>query len=87
MPAQKDRRQFICLALRHAKQLLTMMLIVLPYIVEPLLGSLADFYAPIFRNSRVRVREDVFTLDRLIDSAANIGITVRMTATRPYGNG
>jgi hypothetical protein len=25
-------------------------------------------------------------LDRLIDAAANIGITVRMTATRPYGH-
>jgi hypothetical protein len=29
----------------------------------------------------------IFTLDRLIDAAANIGITVRMTATRPYRNG
>ena len=35
--------------------------------------------------SRLRQGEDVFTLDRLIDAAANIGITVRMTATRPYG--
>ena len=34
--------------------------------------------------SRLRQGEDVFTLDRLIDAAANIGITVRMTATRPY---
>jgi predicted XRE-type DNA-binding protein len=34
--------------------------------------------------SRLRAREDVFTLDRLIDAAANIGITVRMSATRPY---
>ena len=37
--------------------------------------------------SRLRAREDVFTLDRLIDAAANIGIKVRMTATRPYRHG
>ena len=37
--------------------------------------------------SRLRQGEDVFTLDRLIDAAANIGITVRTTATRPYRNG
>ncbi len=35
--------------------------------------------------SRLRAGEDIFTLDRLIDAAAKIGITVRMTATRPYG--
>ena len=35
--------------------------------------------------SRLRQGEDIFTLDRLIDAAANLGITVRMTATRPYG--
>ena len=35
--------------------------------------------------SRLRQGEDVFTLDRLIDAAANIGITVRVSATRPYG--
>jgi predicted XRE-type DNA-binding protein len=34
--------------------------------------------------SRLRQGEDVFTLDRLIDAAANIGVSVRMTATRPY---
>ncbi len=34
--------------------------------------------------SRLRQGKDVFTLDRLIDAAANIGITVRMSATRPY---
>ena len=34
--------------------------------------------------SRLRSGEDVFTLDRLIDAADGIGITVRMTATRPY---
>ena len=33
--------------------------------------------------SRLRQGEDVFTLDRLIDAAANIGISVRMSATRP----
>jgi predicted XRE-type DNA-binding protein len=37
--------------------------------------------------SRLRAQEDVFTLDRLIDAAANIGITVRMSATRPYRHG
>ena len=37
--------------------------------------------------SRLRAQEDVFTLDRLIDAAANIGITVRMTAARPYRHG
>ena len=37
--------------------------------------------------SRLRAGEDVFTLDRLIDAAANIGISVRMTATRPYRHG
>jgi predicted XRE-type DNA-binding protein len=37
--------------------------------------------------SRLKAREDIFTLDRLIDAAANIGITVRMRATRPYLHG
>jgi hypothetical protein len=37
--------------------------------------------------SRLRQGEDVFTLDRLIDAAANIGISVRMSATRPYRRG
>jgi predicted XRE-type DNA-binding protein len=37
--------------------------------------------------SRLTQGEDVFTLDRLIDAAANIGITVRMSATRPYRQG
>jgi predicted XRE-type DNA-binding protein len=37
--------------------------------------------------SRLRAQADVFTLDRLIDAAANIGITVRMSATRPYRPG
>jgi len=37
--------------------------------------------------SRLRAGEDVFTLDRLIDAAVNIGITVRMSATRPYRQG
>jgi predicted XRE-type DNA-binding protein len=36
--------------------------------------------------SRLRAREDVFTVDRLIDAAANLGITVRMSATRPYAH-
>jgi predicted XRE-type DNA-binding protein len=34
--------------------------------------------------SRLRQGEDLFTLDRLIDAAARIGVTVRMSATRPY---
>jgi Helix-turn-helix domain len=33
--------------------------------------------------SRLRQGEDSFTLNRLIDAAANICITVRMSATRP----
>jgi hypothetical protein len=37
--------------------------------------------------SRLRTGDDVFTLDRMIDAAANIGIAVRMTATRPYRGG
>ena len=37
--------------------------------------------------SRLKKGDDIFTLDRLIDAAANIGITVRMSATRPYGQG
>jgi hypothetical protein len=37
--------------------------------------------------SRLKAQEDIFTLDRLIDAAANIGTTVRMTATRPFGRG
>ena len=35
--------------------------------------------------SRLRAGEDVFTLDRLIDAAANIGLSVRLSAARPYG--
>lgn len=34
--------------------------------------------------SRLNRGDDIFTLDRLIDAAARIGLTVRMTATRPY---
>ena len=37
--------------------------------------------------SRQRTGDDVFTLDRLIDAAAKMGIVVRMTATRPYRHG
>jgi predicted XRE-type DNA-binding protein len=36
--------------------------------------------------SRLRQGDDVFTLDRLIDATANIRITVRMTAARPYSH-
>jgi len=37
--------------------------------------------------SRLKGQDDIFTLDRLIDAGANIGITVRMSATRPYRKG
>ena len=35
--------------------------------------------------SRLNGDEDIFTLDRLVDAAARVGLTVRVTATRPYG--
>ena len=47
-------------------------------------GRRTDLHGPAQGGGRLRQGEDVFTLDRLIDAAANIGITVRMTATRPY---
>jgi len=34
--------------------------------------------------SRLARNEDIFSLDRLVDAAAQIGRTVRVTATRPY---
>ena len=34
--------------------------------------------------SRLNGDEDIFTLDRLVDAAARVGLTVRMRATRPY---
>ena len=37
--------------------------------------------------SRLRQGEDVFTPDRLVDPAAHLGISVRMSSTRPYGQG
>ena len=37
--------------------------------------------------SRLNRDEDIFTLDRLIDAAARIGLTTRLTATRPYRAG
>jgi predicted XRE-type DNA-binding protein len=37
--------------------------------------------------SRLRQGEDIFTLDRLIDAAAHVGISVCLRATRPYGLG
>lgn len=37
--------------------------------------------------SRLRAGEDIFSLDRLIDAAARIGFSVRMSATRPYRSG
>lgn len=35
--------------------------------------------------TRLYAGEDIFSLDRLVDAAAAIGLTVRMTAVRPYG--
>jgi predicted XRE-type DNA-binding protein len=34
--------------------------------------------------SRLRAGQDVFTLDRLVDAASALGISVRLHATRPY---
>jgi predicted XRE-type DNA-binding protein len=34
--------------------------------------------------SRLSAGEDLFSLERLIDTAACVGLTVRLTATRPY---
>ncbi len=34
--------------------------------------------------SRLRADRDIFTLDRLVDAAAALGISVRLQATRPY---
>lgn len=39
------------------------------------------FAAP--RMSRLAGNQDIFTFDRLVDEAARIGLTVRMTAMRP----
>jgi len=36
--------------------------------------------------SRLLDNEDIFSLDRLINAAAGVGLSVRMTATRPYRN-
>lgn len=35
--------------------------------------------------TRLHGDEDIFSLDRLVDAASSIGLTVRMTAVRPYG--
>ncbi|GEM_PF-1873854 len=35
--------------------------------------------------SRLEGNEDIFSLDRLVDAATRIGLTVRISATRPYG--
>jgi predicted XRE-type DNA-binding protein len=34
--------------------------------------------------SRLIADQDIFSLDRLVDAAAAIGLEVRMTAVRPY---
>jgi predicted XRE-type DNA-binding protein len=34
--------------------------------------------------SRLADDQDVFSIDRLIDTATRIGLSMRMTATRPY---
>ena len=36
------------------------------------------------QTSRLKDDQDIFTLDRLVDAAARIGISVRLNATRPY---
>jgi len=36
--------------------------------------------------SRLFDDQDIFSLDRLVDAAAAIGLEVRMSAVRPYGN-
>jgi predicted XRE-type DNA-binding protein len=35
--------------------------------------------------SRLEGNEDIFSLDRLVDAAVRIGLSVRISATRPYG--
>ena len=35
--------------------------------------------------SRLFDDQDIFSLDKLVDAAAAIGLEVRMTAVRPYG--
>jgi predicted XRE-type DNA-binding protein len=37
--------------------------------------------------SRLAGRQDIFSLDRLVDLATGIGLTVRMSATRLYQSG
>ena len=37
--------------------------------------------------SRLMGNEDIFTLDWLVDAADRAGLSVRMTATRPYQRG
>lgn len=34
--------------------------------------------------SKLRADQDIFSLDRLIDAGARIGVAVRLSATRPY---
>jgi predicted XRE-type DNA-binding protein len=35
--------------------------------------------------SRLEANEDIFSLDRLADAAVRVGLSVRISATRPYG--
>ena len=35
--------------------------------------------------SRLAGGQDIFSLDRLVDAAEHVGLSVRMIATRPYG--
>jgi hypothetical protein len=46
-----------------------------------------EFGLPSGQLSRLNAEEGVFTLDRLIDAAANSRIAPRMSAARPYGRG
>ena len=36
--------------------------------------------------SRLFDDQDIFSLDRLVDAAASLGLDVRMSAVRPYGD-
>jgi len=37
--------------------------------------------------SKLMRGDDIFSLDRLVDAAARLELTVRMSVTRPYGEG
>jgi predicted XRE-type DNA-binding protein len=47
-------------------------------------GAAAKLGFTAAQTSRLMDDQDIFTLDRLVDAAARIGVAVRMNATRPY---